>query len=77
MLRSIAVHVNRDALEDQFLRIHRVHLYKPIRSVQAPHSFGYNWRLTGPGTKIGCFKANFSTPPLIMSHLRVMIPAFI
>lgn len=26
--------------------------------------------------KIGCFNANFSTPPLIMDVLRVMIPAY-
>ena len=31
---------------------------------------------TGEGMKIGCLSANFSTPPLMMEVLRVMIPAW-
>lgn len=35
-----------------------------------------NDKLSLPTKKIGCFKANFSTPPLMTLVLRVRIPAW-
>lgn len=64
--------IHADALKHQLRRIHRVNggrLHKvsdpPLGRIFAK----------GQTRKIGCFSANFSTPPLIMLVLKVMIPA--
>lgn len=42
MLRAITVDVHRDTLEDQLLRIHRVHLFKNRQPARSQSSMKYS-----------------------------------